>query len=57
MLFSLVGVDCNQEDYCLPCTINKDQNSIYSYLFSCDVVIMTHDGFDYAIDGIMIDML
>ena len=26
-------------------------------LFLCDVVIMNHDGFDYAIDDIMIDML
>ena len=42
MLFLSVGVDCNREYCCLPCTINKDQNSKYSYV-SFDVmnVLMT----------------
>ena len=30
VLFLLVGVDGNREDCCLPSTINKDPNSIYS---------------------------
>ena len=54
VLFLSVGVDCNREDCCLPCTINKDQNSID---FLCDVVHMTNDEFDYSIDDIMIDIL
>ena len=58
VLFLSVGADCNREDWCLPCTTNKDQNSIYSCV-SFDVMffLMTHDEFDYANDDIMIDIL
>ena len=33
VLLLSVGADCNREDCCLPCTINKDQNSMYSCVF------------------------
>ena len=35
LLFSSVGVDCNREDCCLPCTINKDQitNILISFMW------------------------
>ena len=38
VLFSSVGADCNREGCFLPCTINKDQNSIYSCV-SFDVML------------------
>ena len=42
VVFLSVGANYNREDCCLPCTINKDQNSKYSCV-SFDVmnVLMT----------------
>ena len=57
VLFLSGGADSNREDCCLPCTINKYQNSIYSCV-SFDVMLcLSLNGFNYAIDDIMIDML
>ena len=42
-----VGDDFNREDCCLPCTINKDKNSIYSCVsFDVMFMLMTHGWFN-----------
>ena len=57
MLFLSIGVDCNREDCCLPCTLNKDLNSKYSCVSWCDdCMVDLADAFDYVIHGRMIDI-
>ena len=58
VLFLSVGVDCNREDCCLPCTINKDQISKYSCVsWFDDCIVDLVDAFNYVIHDIMIDVL
>ena len=58
VLFSSVGIDCNRENWNLPLEINK-VNLIYIIVSLYDVIIvlMTHDEYDYVIDGIILDIL
>ena len=58
VLFLSPGAVYNREDYCLPCTINKDQISKYSCVHWCDdCMVDLVDSFNYEIDDTMIDAL